>query len=320
MAWYFVVFIFVFSCALLSWLSSRLIVSLVKIAKYLRWREFIIAFFVMAFAVSLPNLFTDLNAVLQGKPELAVGDIIGGNLVDLTLVMAVAVFFSRRGLSAESRMVQQSAVFTAIIAILPLLLIVDGSLHRHDGIILIFTFFLYSWWIFSKRGRFKEVYNHKDPILSRDFKGFLMSLARVIVLLILLVISSQLVVWSAQFFSNHLGISLALVGILIVGLGNAFPEMYFAVVSARQEKNWLVLGDLMGSVIICATLVLGIIGLFFPFHITDLSPFLIARVFLIIAAGLSLLFIRTGRKITKKEGLSLLLLYVAFLLVEIFIA
>src|SRR3989344_7635958 len=98
MAWYFVVFIFIFSCGALAWLSSRLIQSLVGIAKYLQWREFIIAFFIVAFASSLPNLFVDLNAVFNGMPELAFGDIIGGNLIDLTIVMALAVLFGKKDL------------------------------------------------------------------------------------------------------------------------------------------------------------------------------------------------------------------------------
>src|SRR3989344_1919434 len=108
MSWYSIAFLFIFFCFLLSWLSSHLIKSLVQITKYLRWREFIIAFFVIAFAGSLPNLFVDLNAALQNKPQLALGDIIGGNLVDLTFVLAIAVFFSKKGLSAESEMVQKN--------------------------------------------------------------------------------------------------------------------------------------------------------------------------------------------------------------------
>lgn len=319
MAWYFIVFMFAFSCFLLSWLSSRLIKSLVHIAKYLHWREFIIAFFVMAFAVSLPNLFVDVNAVLQNKPELAFGDIIGGNLVDLTLVLAIAAFFSRKGLMADSKVVQRSAIFTTIIAVLPLILVFDNHLGRIDGIILISSFLFYSWWIFSKKERFNKAYkgNSRGPIKS--FKSFLINLAKIIVLLILLLLSSQAVIISSQFFSEKLGISLALVGILIVGLGNAFPEIYFSVISAKREENWLVLGDLMGSVIICATLVLGIIALTMPFEIKDLSPFLTARIFLILAIIFSLIFIRTGKKITKKEGLFLLSIYIIFLMFEIFI-
>lgn len=318
MAWYFVLIIFVVSCCVLSWLSSRLIKSLVEIGKYLQWKEFVITFFVMAFAVSLPNFFVDFNAAARGLPEIALGDIIGGNLIDLTIAMAIAVFFTKKGLSAESKMVQHSALFTAAIAILPIFLITDGQLERIDGVILIFTFLFYAWWVFGERSRFKKIYDGKKQHPIKNFKGFLLSLAKMMLFFALLLASSFAVVNSAKYFADSLGISLALVGILIVALGNAFPETYFAIISARQKENWMVLGDLMGSVIICATLVLGLVALFFPFEIKNLSAFLTARVFLVVAALFALLFIKTDKKITKKEGLFLLFIYVAFLLTEVF--
>ncbi len=316
---YFIVIIFVVSCCLLSWLSSRLVKSLVQIARYLQWREFIIAFFVMAFAASLPDLFIDVNAALQHKPLLALGDILGGNLVDLTLVLAIAVFFSKKSLSAESEMVQTSAFFTTAIAVLPLLLILDGRLSRIDGVILIAAFFLYSGWLFSKSQHFKKVYKKTKESAVVGFKTFLWNILKIIVLIGLLLAASQAVITSAQFFSNSFGISLALVGILIVGLGNSFPDLYFSIISARKNENWLVLGELMGSVIICATLVLGLVALCFPFDIIDFAPFFTARIILIAAAVLSFIFIKTGRKITKKEGLVLLFLYIIFLIIEIFL-
>lgn len=320
MAWFFVVLIFVFSCLLLSWLSSRLVKSLINVGKYLQWREFVITFFIMAFATSLPNFFVDFNAVYRNLPEIAFGDIIGGNLVDLTLVLAIAVFFTKKGLPAESQMVQRSAIFTSVIAIAPLFLIGDGRLGRVDGLILILAFCLYAWWIFSEKSRFRKTYNQskkENPIT--DFKGFILNVGKIIFLLILLLASSFAVVNSARFFADNLGISLSLVGILIVGLGNSFPEMYFAIISARKKENWMVLGELMGSVIICSTLVLGLVSLTFPIHIENLTPFLSARIFLIVAALLSLLFIRSDKKIVKQEGLLLLLIYIVFLLTEIFI-
>jgi cation:H+ antiporter len=319
MAWYFFVGIFIGSCVVLSWLSSRLISSLVQVAKYLHWREFIIAFFVMAFAASLPNLFVDLNAALHGIPQLSFGDIIGGNLIDLTLVMAIAIFFSKSAISTKSDMVQKSAIFTAVIAVLPLLLILDGKLDRVDGIILLLAFACYVGWIFSKKERFKKTYRSKAAAPIAGFKHFLVQMVKISIFLALLLLASQAVVTSAQFFSQSLGISLSLVGILIVGLGNCFPETYFSIISARKEENWLVLGDLMGSVIVCATLVLGIIAIVAPFEIKDFSPFLIARIFLIIGSLCAFIFIKSGKKITKKEGLLLLFVYIIFLLTEIFI-
>ena len=317
MEWYIVVFIFLLSCAVLAWLSSRMVRSLTKIGKFLGLKEFVIAFFVMALAASLPNLFVDLNAALQHKPEIAFGDIVGGNLVDLTIVLAVAALFSKKGLAVKSRMVQTSAIFTAAIAVLPLLLMWDGRLERMDGIVLLFAFLLYSWWLFSEKDRFKKVYRHTEEKIQ--FKTFFFSIVEVIFLLLLLVLASQAVVWSAQFFADKLGISLSLVGILIVGMGNCFPELYFSIISARKDENSMVMGDLMGSVINCATLVLGIIALVAPFEIKDFSLFVAARTFLFIAAAFSLLFIITNKKISKKEALFLLFIYIAFLMVEIFI-
>lgn len=312
--------VFILAIFILSWLSSRLVATLVNVAKYLHWREFIIAFFVMAFAASLPNLFIDVNAALHGFPQLAFGDVVGGNLVDLTLVLAIAVLFGSKVLPAESEMVQKSAVFTSLIAVLPIVLIWDSKLDRTDGLILLAAFFLYAWWLFSKEDRFKKVYRGRPKSTSKSYFTFLLDVTKIVVFLVLLLVTSFFVINSAQFFSVKLGISLSLVGILIVGLGNSFPEAYFSIISARKGENWLILGDLMGSVIVCATLVLGIVALITPFEIKDMSPFLITRIFTVIASLLFLVFIRTGRKFTKKEGLLFLCIYILFLMVEIFIS
>jgi len=314
----FEIIVFIASIFILSWLSSRLVATLVDIAKYLRWREFIIAFFIMAFAGALPNLFVDINAALHHMPQISFGDILGGNLVDLTLVMAIAVLFGSGALPAESEMVQKSAIFTAIIAILPIFLVWDGKLDRADGLVLLGAFALYLWWLFSKEDRFKKVYKGRPKSPARGYFSFLFNLVKIIIFLALLLIASYAVIDTAQFFSVQLGISLSLVGILIVGLGNCFPETYFSIISARRGENWMILGDLMGSVIVCATLVLGIIALISPFEIKDLSPFLITRIFTIVASLLFIVFIRTGRKITRMEGLFFLSIYILFLLVEIF--
>ena len=310
---------FIISIFALAWLSSRLVATLVGIAKQLHWREFIIAFFVMAFAASLPNLFVDINAAMHGMPEVAFGDIVGGNLVDLTLVLAIAVLFGAGSLPAESEMVQKSAIFTSMIAILPVLLVWDSELGRGDGIILLLTFGLYTWWLFSKEDRFKKTYKGRPQKSSKGMLGLILNFSKIIIFLGLLLVCSYFIINSAKLFSDQLGISLSLVGILIIGLGNCFPEIYFSIISAKKGENWLVLGDLMGAVIVCATLVLGIIALIFPFEIVDLSPFLLTRIFTIIASLIFILFIRTGKKITKSEGLFFLLIYILFILIQVFI-
>ncbi|MBU2540037.1 hypothetical protein KJ786_02655 [Patescibacteria group bacterium] len=311
--------IFIASCLALPWLGSILVDSLIKIAKFLKWREFIVAFFVMAFATSIPNLFVDISAVLHGLPQLAFGDILGGNMVDLSLVLALAVFLTHGNLSTGSRMVQTSALFTTAIVLLPLLLISDGNLSRGDGLVLIFAFLFYTFWIFSKEDRFKKIYDNKERKSIAGVIDFFKSLLKIVFLLGMLLLASEGIIKSAQFFSISFNIPLSIIGILIVGLANCFPEIYFIFISAKKNQNWMILGDIMGSVIVCATLVLGIVALVSPFEIKDFSPFITARIFTVIAAFFFLLVVKTGQKITKKEGLFLLFLYIAFLITEIFL-
>ncbi|MDI6603100.1 MAG: hypothetical protein QME57_03235 [Patescibacteria group bacterium] len=316
MSWFYI-FIFIISCIILYFSGEWVVGGLMRIARFLGWREFVVAFFVMAFAASLPNLFIGITSALIQIPEFSFGDVAGNNIVALTIAVALAVLISKKELPAESKTVQTTSVFTMIAAILPLILILDGSLSRVDGVLLIILFLFYCSWLFSKRERFTRIYEeHKDSII-KEFKVFLKDLGKVILGIILLVGAAQGIVSSAQFFAQNFNVSIILIGILITGLGSALPEVYFAIASARKEKTWMILGDLMGSVIVPATLVLGIVALISPIKILDPSPLLIARFFLIISALFFFFFVRTGQKITKKEALFLLSLYIIFVLVEI---
>ncbi len=311
------IFIFLGSCALLFWAGKWLVGALIRVARYLEWREFVVAFIIVAIATSIPNLFVGITAALRKIPELSLGDIVGGNLFDLTIAVALAALFAK-GLPAKSKMVQTSAVFTMIAAVLPLLLLWDKSLGRGDAIVLILLFFVYIFWLFSKKERFTKIYDGKKTSVVKEFRVFIKDLGRLILGLLFLLIAAQGIVNSASFFSQALNLPLALIGILIVGVGSALPETYFAIIAAKKFQTWMILGNIMGSVVIIATLVLGIVALICPIEIEDFSPFAIARVFLVIAAMFFLFFVRTERKITTKEALFLLGLYVIFFLIEIF--
>jgi len=315
MIWLYI-FIFLMSCILLYFSGQWVVGGLTRMAKFLGWREFIVAFIVMALAASLPNLFVGISSALHKIPELSFGDVVGGNVIDLTVAVALAALIAK-GLPAESRLVQTSSIFTIAIAILPLLLILDGKLGRGDGIILILVFVFYIFWLFSKKERFTKIYNGKKTPIINGFRVFMKDLGKVILGIIILLIAAEGIVRAASFFAQSFNLPLALIGILIVGLGNSIPETYFAIVAARKGQTWMILGDLMGSIIVPATLVLGIVALICPIKIVDFSPFAIARFFLIISAIFFFLTVRTDRKITKKEALFLLGLYIIFVLVEI---
>ncbi|MDO8559328.1 MAG: hypothetical protein Q7R84_03265 [bacterium] len=304
------ILVFVISCLLLTLSSSLLVGALLKIAKFLGWKEFVVGFLMMAVATSLPNLFIGIISAIDKVPELSFGDVMGANIFDLSLVVAISVFISRMGLSAKSRIVQGSAIFTVAIAILPIILALDGIISRSDGLILISAFIFYIFWIFSKRERFEKIYDGDGKI---SFKVFFKNFGIFLLSVLLMLVAAKGLVESSLFFVKTFNIPIGLVGMFIIGIGSSLPETFFTLQAAKKSQDWLLLGNLMGGIIIVATLVLGTVALIHPIEIINFSSYFIARIFLIIAAISFLIFIRTQEKIIKKEAVILILIYLAFI-------
>ncbi|MDP3052119.1 MAG: sodium:calcium antiporter [bacterium] len=311
------IFVFVVSCIVLALSGKWLVGAISRIAKFLGWREFVVAFIIIAFGTSIPNLFVGIISALNKIPELSFGDVIGGNVIDLTLIIALAAFVAG-SISTDSKIVRSTSLFTLGIAVLPLLLVLDKTLSRIDGVILILAFFLYIWWLFSKEERFTKIYDGTiEKESSRSLKSFFRDIGILLAGMALLLVSAEVIVKSASYFAQSLGSSIAVIGLLIVAMGNCLPEMYFSIASAKAGQTWMILGNLMGSVIIAATLVLGIVALICPIQITNFSPFVAARFFLVASVLFFWVFLRTDRKITRKEAMFLLALYLAYVVVEI---
>lgn len=292
-----------------------------RLSRFLGLTEFVVAFFVMASAASLPNLFVGVTSAVAGIPELSLGDIFGNNLIAMTLAAAVAVFFSRKKeIDSGGETVQATAVVTIIAAILPLLLLGDGVLSRFDGLVLIGAFVVYVVWLFSKKERFSKVYNgehhHYNFGALRDtFK----SLGLIFFGVLLLVFAAKGIVSSAEFFAEGLGLSLVLIGLLVVGFGNALPEVYFSIITARKGDTSLILGNLMGAVIFPATLVLGIVAFLHPISVHGLPFYFVGRFFLVLAAVLFFFSARSGEKIVSWEAWGLLAIYISFVLSSVYL-
>ncbi len=306
--------ILILSFFTLAFSSGWLVRSLTRVAKFLGWKEFVVAFFTMALASSVPNLSVGISSALHKIPSLAFGEIVGNNIIDLSLAVALAALIAKGGLSLSSRTVQGSGIFTIFIAALPLFLAMDGEITKSDGFVLILTFLVYISWLFSKKERYGKIYDHS---IKMSLGMFFKNIVNMVLAVSLLVLAAEGIVRSAIYFSEILFLPIALVGVLIVGLGNALPEIFFSVQAARRGEDWVVIGNLMGSVIITATLALGIVALIEPIVIKAISPFVIARFFLIISAIFFLLFLRTGKRIDRKEAVFLLLIYIAFVLAEV---
>jgi len=303
------------SFLLLAFAGKWLIDALARIGVCLRLKEFVLAFFVIGIGATIPNLIIGVVAALRGIPELSFGDVVGSNIFDISIVVGLAALISRGGLSSNSRTVQGSSIFMVAISLLPIFLIVDGTLSRVDGVMLLAGFAVYALWLFSKKDRFTKVYENCPQIFNLG--EIVKASFTIIIGLILLLVGGQGVVYSATFLYETFHLPLGLIGMFVVAIGTCMPETFFSLHAARKGQDWMILGNQIGNVAITSTLLLGLVSLITPIKIVDFSPFVIARLFLIIAV-LSFFFLsRTGQKITRKEGLVLIGIYVAFLIVEI---
>lgn len=317
MPWLYIL-IFVGSCLVLVRSGTWVIRSLTRIARVLEWSKFLVAFVLMAFATSLPELFVGITSALHHQPELSFGNVIGSNIINLTLIVALAVFLAS-GLKLKRKVARTDSLLTALFAFLPILMILDGSLSRPDGVILLVALWIYLTFLFKRRAKRVKAFSNS---LIRDlprFKSFLKDIGLFLGGIGLLLLSAEGIVWSASSFAEAFGLPLITLGILIVALGTNLPEIVFGVKAVAMGHKEMVLGNLMGSVIANSTLVLGVTVLIYPLQIFKLSPYLVGIIFTVFTALFFAIFARTDRKITRKEALALLSIYVLFVASQLLI-
>lgn len=309
--------IFVISCILLIFSGTWIVSSLTKIARFLRWKEFIVAFILMAFATSIPELFVGITSAISKIPQLSFGDVMGANIIDLSLAIGLVVLFLG-SIELERSTTRRNSIIIAIIAFLPLLLILDGDLSRIDGIVLLLAFALYMTWLFERKEMFTKVYNgHKTPLHDLiSIKIFLRSLCVFFGSILLLLAGAEGIIFSASYFAKLIGAPLGIIGIFLVGMGTTLPEIYFSIRAGKSGHEGMILGNLMGSVVVNSTLVLGLVALIHPITIVDFSPYSIARVFLLITVIFFLFISRTHERISRKEAIILIIIYLLFLITE----
>jgi len=314
--------IFIISLLVLVKSGGIIVKHLVRISRFLKWSEFIVSFLIMAVVTSLPELFVGITSAIHKRPELSFGNVIGSNIINLTLIVAVPVLIVGV-LTLKSKMAQRTGVYTAIIAVLPILFIVDGTLSRIDGVMLLVCLVLYFNWIIRKKEQFKKSFNNieiKEPgDVPIGVKTFFKDIILFLVGVGFLLLAGEGIVYSAVSISSSLNVPLVIISIILVALGTNLPELVFSIKAVKLKHKDMVLGNLMGSVIINSTLVLGLTVLIHPLQIVNYSPYIAGIVFTLITILFFVLFVKTHEQINRKEGLFLLSIYFLFVITQFII-
>ncbi|XOB42397.1 MAG: sodium:calcium antiporter [Candidatus Nealsonbacteria bacterium] len=315
MTWIYIL-IFIISSYILVRSGMWVVKALIRIAQFLKLREFIVASFLMAFATSLPELFVGITSAISGKPELPFGVIIGSNIVALTVMVALGALLGKN-LYIKGKILQKSALYAALSSLLPLLLILDGMFSRKDGMILLVALVFYFAQLIAREEKFRKVFNNQFKGWHH-FKIFVKDMFIFLIGAVMLLLSAEGIVFSASKLAETFNLSLMIIGVSLVALGTSLPEIAFEIRAIKMGHKTMILGDIMGSIVINATLVLGLVGMISPFTITDFSPYLIGAVFTLIACLFFIKFVRSERKVTAIEALFLLGIYVLFIIAELY--
>lgn len=299
--------LFLASCFVLIKSAQVLVHSLGKIADFFKISEFSAGFALMAVATSLPELFVCVIAAFQNVPSLALGNIFGSNIADLTLVIGIVVLVSG-GFWLKKEIAERDAVYMLFFAAAPIFLLLDGSLSRGDAVVLLLFYGMYLSMILRR----KATRDHTAKVTREELWRSLFYFA---VAIIFLLASSQGIVFSARGLATSFRIPLSLIGLFAVALGTSLPELAFEL-KAVKNHGGMVIGDLMGSVVTNSTLVLALTSLVRPISVKNLSVYLSSVVFLGVILILFSIFVRTDRELDTGEGLVLLFLYIIFLIIE----
>lgn len=312
------ILIFAISCFILVKSGTWLLKSLIRIARSLEWSDFFATFCLVAFATSLPELFVGISSAFHGFPQLSFGNIIGANILNLTLGLAIAALVAG-GLKLKKETAQKTSLYTAFFAILPLILILDKSLSRIDGLILLAAIALYLKKVFIKKKHLARHFNDKIRKNIGQFKLFLKDLAIFFGSVALLLLSAEGVVRTINLLAIEVNLPLVAAGALFVSLGTALPELTIGIKAVSLGRKDMVLGDFMGTVVVNSCFILGIVSLIAPLKINNFSPYLIGIVFTFITALAFARFSRTDREITRKEAYALIAIYLLFVTFQFFI-
>lgn len=294
----------------LTFASDHFVLGSARLARRLRVSPVLIGALVIGFGTSSPELFVSTIAALGGHQDLAVGNVVGSNLANLTLILAVAALITPLVIST-SVISRESMLALAASALFGFF--VQGGLSRAEGLILLGAFAVAFRVLLagSREGEQEEMAEEVEEFVDGTSGGSLSTeLLRVIAGLLGTLGGAQLLVYGARNLAAEFGASEGFIGLTLVAVGTSLPELFTAIQAARRSEDELVVGNLLGSNLFNSLVVGGSVGTFGPGGLLDHTVAGSGVVIMVALSVAAVVFMATGRRLVKAEALLLLVAYV----------
>jgi cation:H+ antiporter len=287
------------------------------LAQRLGLSPFATGLLLVSFATSLPELVVNAWAVQQGASDLALGNAIGSNIVNIGLTLALAALMAP--VAANMRLLAGEVVFLLVATGMVMLFGLDGTLARWEGGLLLAGFLGVLAYVFA-RGR------QEAPEVQKELREFaetsttlVQNLARIAIAAALLWFGGRWVVQGAPALGLALGLGTMMTGLTVVAIGTALPEIVLAMLAAHSRQGNIVLGHVLGASLFNLLFVVGGMALAKPLAI----PASFVRLELPAAMAFALLLypiLGGDLRASRREGAVLLAGFAAWLAFELYTA
>lgn len=296
------------------WIGSGLAASSVeRLSRILKVSSFAVSFLVLGAFTSVSEFAVGLNAVIEGSPEIYVGNLIGASIILFMLIIPLlAIVGSRIRINPEFQ--GHNLPLSLIVIATPVLLSIDGRITHTDALISIVLFCFLVLSIQTKRSLWEKVTQLNNGAGIK----ISIELIRIIFGVVLIFIASRFLVDQTLYFSSLFNISPFIISLLVISLGTNIPELSMVVRSVFMHNHQIAFGNYVGSASF-NTLIFGILSYLHQTPVRLTNSYLTSLLFLLIALSLFYYFARTKNTISRQEGLILLSLYIAFIASEIYL-
>ena len=288
-----------------------------SVAKMLKVPSLIIGMTIVAMGTSLPETSVSIAASMNNQNTLAVSNVVGSNIFNLMVVLGVCAVIAELKVSKD--VLKRDYPFSVLCAILLLVAGVIGmTLGRMDGIIFLVIFAVFIFYLIKsaldarKRGEISE----KEREMNEEMEEMkdLPVWKRILYIVggaIAIKYGGDWVVDSASVIATSFGISATLVGLTICSVGTSLPELVTSIVAAKKNELDMAVGNVVGSNVFNILMVLGIAATVSP--IAFLTENIIDIVVLLVFSLITWVLCVTQKKLSKKEGILMLVLYTIYL-------
>ncbi len=276
-----------------------------RIALHFNISHFVIGATLIAFGTSLPEMAASMMAAGQGKSEMAIANVVGSVIFNITMVLGV-VFLIAKSMNPKRNLFAQDSAWVIVPVVIFLIMVQDGVISRVDGILFLLMMASYLYFLFTDSK--EDLKGEIDDSLSKEKFNWLKTIALLSIGFLLTIGGAHFVVESGTNIAREFEVSEWIIGIFLISLGTSLPELVVSLVAVKKGNAEMSIGNIIGSNVANFSMVLGAASLINPLTVDLITTEF--DMMIMVAASLTLLFI-LANKIYNKAGAVFLLTILA---------